>query len=306
MDFCLDNEIVREKVQTILDIMLGKSATGIYITHSTQDGDGYPEVYSELRYLDGKPVDFYNYVDDTDDISVANGASRVVFIPENEDFVIKMPITHICGFQITLGRSVDGEDDEMAIWKDLYGDDYLEYINEIRDEGPEWEETGNEFKIDLVRNPENNIMEQENEMVREAMEEFGCSVADQILLPNLYWGDYNGIPVYVQKKCKEKADNAWGYNSSKQSDKQKKIMTDEIQHNSPIAAHIQFSFVYNVIAHYGESEAYAFFRAADILGLSDLHGNNYGYNDDDMPVMFDYGGYDHDYVWNKYEEEKAI
>ena len=83
-------------------------------------------------------------------------------------------------------------------------------------------------------------------------------------------------------------------------------MTDEIQHNSPIAAHIQFSFVYNVIAHYGESEAYAFFRAVDILGLSDLHGNNYGYNDDDMPVMFDYGGYDHDYVWNKYKEEEAV
>lgn len=132
----------------------------------------------------------------------------------------------------------------------------------------------------------------------------------QIFLPLIYVADYNGIPVYIQKKidvslsdreCEEEA--LYGY--VKELTKENYQEIKEVLKSSVGFSYVDFPerFAYDVIQFYGKRKAETFFRK--LFEIDDLHEGNVGYINR-RPVVFDYGGYsgkESSWCWLNKEED---
>lgn len=306
LDFNYVSERVHDRVKEILDEILGTDATGIYTTESTQSQESeYPEYYSTLSYdADGNLNGFGHYIDDTSEYSLYGGASRLTIIPENEDFIIKVPLTGICGTKITLRRPADEEDrveggpdyEEMDIWKEYYYEDYMEEVNEY--ENVPWEEYSSQFCMLKKRNSVCNLMDEENALVEEGIEG-GCEKIAEVLLPNFFWGNYNEIPVYVQRKAKMTMDHAYFVFREEKEKPENAERIMRMRQLSQATNNFSDSFIYALIHAYGEDTTYDILNTIDYLNIDDMHDGNYGFAEDNLPVIFDYAGYDDSYVWEE-------
>lgn len=197
----------------------------------------------------------------------AHGVSRFVIIPDKTDYVIKLPITGI------YERLWDEETDSYK------EPTLVAYANEECDDP-----TRNE--IDIYEN--------------------ASKIGKQILLKNIYVGDYNGIPVYIQKKIDETFNNSSSScrdlsfeertlirNTLKNSYLNSKDFdgNDECTYCPPCHS----EFLFDVIKFYGQKKAEEMIRL--MREIDDLHGGNIGYVNG-RPVVIDYGDFaGEEYLW---------
>lgn len=246
---------MKYNVNEIMDLVkevLGEDADGIYLNQNDFD-DGENNLYSTE---DGS----YVISEWSINYCTRHGLSRFVIIPDEGDYVIKLPITGIYDF-------VDSEDEE--------GD----WIREMR------------------------IVAKADDTCDDPTEDEICfynnasKAIKQVLLPNIFIGAYNGIPVYIQRKITET------YDSSKNS--YRPLSLDEhvlIKRTMTKATKIDDcyppcpdAFTLDIINFYGAKKAESMLKF--LYERNDLHGGNIGYIDG-RPVVFDYGGFNgEDYLW---------
>lgn len=276
-------EEIRQEVLSILTDILGKDATGIYTTVEEIEGGGYGDFYSTLKYENGRAVNYGNFIEETDDVCFYNGASRFIIYPYNTEYVIKLPITHVYDERIVLRRPSEEEEgtyDYNECWGSSGDADFL------LEEG--YEIIGREFACNCSRTSF-DLMEQENAYYEEA-KEVSESTAD-ILLPNEYIGNFNDIPVWVQRKIRTTQSDLCDDNTASPEEKES---LSKIEDKSTL----NNSFILALIRKYGEKLCEEIINTINYLGLNDLHGGNIGYLFDGSPVIFDFAGYDEDEIWN--------
>ena len=272
---------IRNKVFSTLTNILG-DATGIYTTIADMNNNGYDEFFSTLKIEDGQPVGYGDPIEETDDVAIFHGASRITFIPYDEEFVIKMPITAVWDWKVTMTHEPT-EKDLTAItseWSSDFNEDY--YTEELG-----YEVIGREFCCHCERT-EFDLMDSENAL-RDEAEEI-CEAAASILLPNEYVGDYNGIPVWIQRRIKCTQDNAMNWCGLGEEE------YNSIARVSPTHVFAD-PFTYALIQEYGEDEAAAIIETIKQLGIDDLHSGNIGFLSTGEAVCFDYAGYNENDIW---------
>lgn len=274
-DFIL-NEEIRKEVYSILTEILGSDATGIYCNVQEQEGMGYGDFYSTLSTdEEGNLIGFGNAIYETDNTTLHNGASRFVILPEHTEYVIKLPITGVYDRKDTLVR----DDDVLELWESLGDVDYY------CEEG--YAIKSAEFTCCCVRS-DTDLMDSENALYDEA-KEMSENTAD-MLLPNEYVGDFNGIPVWIQRKVSVSDSNYFeDYRPS----------AEENEAVSKVEAKSIFSrgFLFSIARKYGNA-IFEILETINILGLDDLHGGNIGYLKNGDPVIFDFAGYDDETIWD--------
>ena len=274
---------IRDKVFSILTETLG-NATGIYTTVADMNAYGEDEFYSTLTIEDGKPVGYGDIIEETDDLYIAHGASRITFIPRKANFVIKMPITAVWDWKVNMRRPADSassedEMEETSEWYSDFNEDY--YTNDLG-----YEVISKEFCCYCERT-DFDLMDSENAL-REEIKDINEEVAE-IFLPNEYVGDYNGIPVWIQRRIQSTQCN-----TSSLLTPERRTAISQTFHNANLSA----DFIYSIMCEYGDDVAQEVVEIINELGINDLHDGNLGYLSTGEAVCFDYAGYDEENIWN--------
>lgn len=254
------------EIYEMLEAVLGNDADGIYACERENDGD-----------LDDCPIfsdtDFCWQVDNrvrynNGYIDVKHGATRIVFIPNNKDYVIKMSITGYYDFDnIDIPNAYD-----IA--------SYPEYLRMYK-----------------LLNSGCDLMFEENE-IRDA----ACEELQSILLPNIYIGEWHQMSVYIQQKVATtfRDVRSSGISTPSESKTREEIynsidcLGDSFE-ESPLFA----AFVYDLLEIEGTEQTKIICDELYRLDISDLHGNNVGYTTDGECVIFDYAGFDEEYLYTE-------
>lgn len=285
---------IKSKVYSILTTILGEDATGIYTNVAGIYNNDCDTFYSTLLIDNGHIVDYGSEIEETDNIAICHGASRIAFIPNNENFVIKMPITGVYDWEVTASRLPteteleEGYDDLVtsSFWASDEDEEYYE--------GKGYEITEREFRCYAERS-EFDLMDSENAIVdelKEICEIASADVIDEIFLSNEYVGTFNGIPVWIQRKISCTQDNA---PYTKLTEGQRALVSK----TSP-SSHLSDYFILALINVYGVAITRDITSAISCCGISDLHDGNIGYLADDAPVIFDYAGYEEEEIWKNF------
>lgn len=183
-----------------------------------------------------------------------NGASKIVFIPSESDYVIKIPFS---GQEET----VYGEDDEVLDYTDFH---YFFGANE------HWDYCAVEVEISSKA------------------EKLGLG---KCFAKTIFLGDMNGYPVYSQEKAttffdlKDNDDiDMW---SKEKVEKNKKTRTKckEMQ-----VCCFNSTWLSDFIEYYGEKTFKDFMLFLKEERIGDLHSENIGYIED-RPVLIDYSDF---------------
>lgn len=277
----MTKEILENKeIEEILEYMLGKNATGIYCDTAEIEGDGYEEFYSEVS-----ENGFRHLIEDVEGISVASGVTRLVLIPHNKDYVIKLPIMATYEWFSEMWRLdkkldtilveyvAEGSWEEDEMLSGTYWDDSDE----------PWEKIGTHFMKTYYKPDDVDLMDEENAYLDYSPE------LNKMLLPNVFQGYWHGIPVYTQKQVKNlDGGSLWGGCSTAKLTK----LCDNYRAvtSARIPSYKFFESIYNT---YGADFTRKFMFDIRETGIDeDLHGNNVGYLEDGTPVIFDYAGYE--------------
>lgn len=282
---------IKSKVYSILTTILGEDATGIYTNVAGIYNHDYDTFYSTLSTINGHIVDYGSEIEETDNITICHGASRITFIPYDENFVIKMPITGVYDWEVTASRlptemeQERGYDDliSCSFWASDEDEEYYE------EQG--YEITEKEFRCYAERS-EFDLMDSENAIaneLKEVCEVASADVIDEIFLHNEYVGTFNGIPVWIQRKVSCTQDNA---PYTKLTEGERTLVSK----TSPSSC-LSDRFILALINIYGVAITQDITSAISCCGISDLHDGNIGYLADDAPVIFDYAGYEEEEIW---------
>lgn len=247
----------KEAILNLCADVLGKDCDGIFIHYNRfEDGE-------DLPFALGECLDRFLETGETImDCTPYAGVTKLVLVPEHGDYVIKIPIT---GVYCEIGN--DGSD--------YYDHDFDE----------------DEYEIIARSTKKNiNIFEEEENIYKEANNK-----AKEILLPNIYIGDFNGIPIYIQQKITEIF--SYSPSCSTHLSKNERMKTKEVfqksrdlnEEDSCIDYYpCDATFIYDIIKYYGEEKAVEICKL--LRKLNDLHSSNYGYVGR-VPKIHDFGGY---------------
>ena len=276
---------IKEKVYNILKEILGEDATGIYCYDSCIEEDCESGFYSSIEMENGKATGFNFEIEDTYDIEVRHGASRLVLIPEDEDFIIKLPITTTYEKKWVLKRITENEKEEYTTcWSSEY--DYYDIQQDYLADG--WKIESEEMAIIKRLKEDCDLMDEENVLYEDAN-----PALKKILLPNNFIGKWNNcIPVYVQKKIKSSLCDSERKTFSAQTKKYFDLI------DAGLKMECSKDFIMACIDAYGFSDTTEICEGIIDLGLTDLHGGNIGFLPNDNPCIFDYAGYDEDLIWD--------
>lgn len=110
---------------------------------------------------------------------------------------------------------------------------------------------------------------------------------DNYFLQTMLYGEINGYPVYIQKKCPLFHDHSEYHDISyEESVIVRNICNDSRYHNIP------YSWAFKFYSFYGELIFKMLLEFLVKNKVYDLHEGNIGYiNEDEMPVIVDYGSY---------------
>lgn len=274
---------VREDVYSILTEVLGEDATGIYIPVV----DSHREAYSTIT-----ETGYGREIEETDDVTIQYGASRFVIIPCDLPYVIKLSITALYDTQVTMRRE-PLDDEEKAVTDHFWLTEYNSLVETgaINDEG--WEEISRRF-LCYKQHTDYDLMEYENELCYEAETDYP-ECAD-MLLENTWVGEYNGIPVWIQRKVEGTQSEIGNYSqflSASQEEKEVVYKSYDILWSGDL----DNDFILAILRKYGPDVTEEAMRMMNALGLSDLHSSNVGYLRDGSPVLLDYGGYSDHELW---------
>lgn len=258
----------KEEIFNIVRKILGENCNGVFVS----------ELVIECGSNCGKSV--YSdqncslKIEPKYDCEVINGCTRLVIVPNDRDFVIKIPID---GYYSTTYTYSDGED-------------YLSFDNgfEIED----YNEADSYVLVDKInsikgrRNPNINIMRIENEKY------YKSDLAKELLLPNLFVGYFNNIEIYLQKKV----DTIWSNYRFNCCDTSIQALSEKLEKKYEYL--FGKSFCYKLVEYYGYKRTDKLMEELFNNNLKDLHYANIGMINN-RPVIFDYGGYPEQEMWIK-------
>ena len=212
----------------------------------------------ELIYRDGWT--WYN----NEDYTVDSGASKVVLVFTNSDYVVKIPFKgEFCecdnyDCENSCNRDCSCSRCSRRVSEENYGEFTGARIGE------------NEYSWDYC-----------------AAEQFFYEKAvvagvEEFFIKTIFIGEFNGHPIYLQEKVE-----VYGYNSQTKSPEyskeifMKKFLHSEIQNED---------FGGLLVDYYGEERVNQLVEFLSEVGISDLHTSNVGICAN-RPVLFDYSGY---------------
>lgn len=296
--FSYDKESI---MRTILDVM-GKNFNEVLINYWTVIEGDEEEPFATDDC-------FCNFVYEDDNCLVdtpygscetAAGATRFVIIPEDADFVIKLPITGIYeealqSFQREVHNYCYANDVEFEFKDDC---EHIVILDNCGDETDDQVLETIERMIDRLHDREDyEIVAHSTEDSLSPFEEEDYlynSADDDIktfILPNIYIGDLNGVPVYIQQKA-ETLD----FIGRRPVSKEEKISLNfnRVMINSSKDkvdewyCPVNDEFACDLIKFYGEELATK--MIAFLRERNDMHSANVGYIEK-KPVLIDYGGF---------------
>lgn len=215
-------------------------------------------------YLSEDENDIFNIEDfrkilcenEISNIHVASGLTKIVLIPDDKDYVIKIPITKT-------GRYDYVEDENRNYRKE----NFLIEDNNLGDYCSIEEELFNSFEDDIKK----------------------------IFAETRFITKVNDLPIYIQEKVtvpyRRKIDlfDPNHYPSDRKSD------MDIHYELSAIGEYCEYNefqedYCYDILVNYGFDFLVKLLQTIDYTGISDLHYGNYGYKNY-KPMIFDYSGY---------------
>lgn len=189
-------------------------------------------------------------------IRVASGLTKIVLIPDDKDYVIKIPITKSGHY------------------------DYIE------------DENGNYTKGNFLI--ENNNWGDYCSIEEELFNSFTDDIK-KIFAETRFITKVNDLPIYIQEKVTvpyvRKIDlfDPDHYPSDRKSDMdihyELSAISKYCEHND-----FQEDFSYDILVNYGFDFLINLLQTIDYAGIYDLHAGNYGYKNY-KPMIFDYSGY---------------
>ena len=270
---------IKEKVFEILSLVLGDDATGIYGDYAFYEStDPETTFYSTVT-----EKGFGWVIEDVDKVSIKNGFSRIVIIPEKENFVIKLPITDIYDHLAKVHMKQEADicipvGEVCAIPKEKYSS---------VEEG---------FMCCATYNRDCDLMDEENAIFEEVPDELKT-----LFLPNEYIGEFNGIPVYIQEKVQCTAEDM-EYEGTIDEETYFKYF-NKAENLSKKTKYFELieSFLADCINVYGEAITEKLLTFLRDNCINDLHTGNIGYKQDGSPCIIDYAGSPEEILWEKPE-----
>jgi len=242
----------KAEVFSIVREMLGDGAEDIYL----------PSEEFEIGCSDAFPISLGTYgafnVEGTMEVEVYRGATKVVLVPVQSDYAIKL---NISGTYLT-----EDECDEAGF--------QYPHIDRLSSE---------------------NVLDEENIMFESLPKEL-----KEIILPNIYIGDCGNIPVYIQKKVKATYGRVTGLAEARYKAKGKSRTTSvqkALKSSTPVGLNwiihsvLPEAFVSDLIDFYGEEKASLILQQLSVSEITDLNYENFGYDMEDRPCIFDIAGY---------------
>lgn len=242
-------ENYKEEISEIMELVsdiLGSDAEGIFISDVEQESGCSGDVYSDSN------LSFT--VEEIKGVQIKRGASKMVIIPKEKPYVIKMNIT------------------------DVYDED---------------------GDICCKMNPDDDVLEREIEIYNK-----GGEILQQVFAPVIKVGKFNGMNVYIQEKIDiTYYDWCVSIDSSSEHDdifneihdlisKEREVDVDFYPNLS-----VEYLSKIAVDYHLKPSEIIELEKEITYLGCNDFHNNNYGFNDEGLAKVFDYGGYYEECHW---------
>lgn len=250
----IDNQL-KAKVWQICRNVFGKNAEGIYGESSSMDyGDEY-EVEFITNLNEG-------LVSDRTDTIYAWGASKLVLIPSNENFVIKVDIDGICQYD---------EDDDKFNLTDLVNEHDRALPEEVR----LYNKASSELKQVLV--PVHYLFDYNRKIPVYVQEKYNMSIGDAF-----EYEEYND-PFY------DSDDNKTAIPKS---------LNNKLETLSDICylRRHQYLIYDKWIKRFGFSTSVKI--AKELQFYSDLHNGNIAFMKDGSIKICDYAGYNHDSHWD--------
>ncbi len=221
---------------------------------------------------------------------IAMGATKLVLFPPHSNYIVKIPFNcfrmDFCTYENNyyIEHPVPEEeedtfdyDSQQEILKDMYNDeDYIalkepfvsagEAINYFRDA---WDYCDTEV----------------------ALSEYAAEYClDDIFVPTEWLFDYNGYPIYIQRKCEvESTFEDELQTSYRVSDELKEASKKKLP-KSRFTELFGTSWLASALKYYGEEKTQILLQFISDFGLSDLRDENRGILDG-RPVLIDYCGF---------------
>ena len=217
-------------------------------------------------YLNEDENDYFNiedfkamlFNDGITNVDVASGMTKVVLIPNDKDYVIKIPITKIGDYEYYENEKGDWEKGKFMISDNKLGD----YCS---------------IEERLFNSFDDEIKE--------------------IFAETKFITKVNNLPIYIQEKIKTpyrrkiNQFDPFHYPSDRKSDMDIHYELNLIGEYNEYDNEFQEDFSYDILVNYGFEFLIKLLQMIDSKGITDLHSGNYGYNGNYKPMIFDYSGY---------------
>lgn len=261
----------REEVLEIVREMLGENIEGIYI----------PSEEFELGVSDAFPISNTDYgawdIENTDEVEVYRGATKIVFVPAHKDYAIKL---NISGTYLT--------EDECKDANYLYP------------------------HIDRISTKD--VLEEENVIFEDLSDELKELIFPNIYVGK-YEEISVYIQKKIKKTYDEAIGAAW-IRYSNEGKKRIESVHRALKRSTPfglnwaIHAVLPEPFISDMIDFYGEEKVEYMLQHLVTSGIDDLNYSNFGYDINDKPCIFDIAGFNEvdffDYDEHFYDSQKYL
>lgn len=194
---------------------------------------------------------------DDDTIDWNSGASKMVIIPKNENYVVKIPFN--------------------GYYNSIYDEDENGEEKYIDDEFIEFSKAGDENGWDYC------------EVEAKLYEEAEDRNLEQCFAKTEWIGDAHGYPIYKQEKA-EIFGMMEDDSIKRRSDEEKNSAKKQLAKEGVNIYHICIDWVLDFIEYYGKEMLYKFMDFLTDFHIGDLHSDNIGYING-RPVLVDYSGF---------------
>lgn len=197
-----------EDIFRILEEVLGKKADGVYISYDTIDCAAEDLFYSDSELT--------HPICNTFDVMVKSGLTRVCLVPNDTDYVIKLPVTGVYGNIYDEYGCGDPKDCDIKMYVDMEEHDIFDIEQSIYD----------------------SLL----------------SESKEVFCPCTFVGNFNGIPVYIQPKV-EKIQFYLTNFLNEEDSKRVSALTSRHHYKENVARPLTDDFIMSLINLYGEEAA---------------------------------------------------